>query len=77
LTQNLIENASFADNPRPFKSRAFQKKKDARNVRAKNIKQLLQIERDRAPRRILSNGEKGGMLGCETALLLLSQSAWR
>lgn len=66
LAQAAVDRASFFLSPRPFKSLAWQRKKDARgSSKPKNAKQILQAERDRMPRQILPSGEQGEALGCK------------
>lgn len=62
--QSILDELSYYYKPRPFKNPAWQLKKDAK-PRPRNTKQILTAERERAPRRILENGEKGEQFGCE------------
>jgi len=62
----MVERASFFHHPRPFKDPHWQRKKDAKG-KPRNLKQVLQAERDRCPRRILESGEFGEALGCESS----------
>ncbi|KAL7412295.1 hypothetical protein BDY24DRAFT_353035 [Mrakia frigida] len=61
----MVEKASFFHHPRPFKDPHWQRKKDAKG-KPRNLKQVLQAERDRCPRRILESGELGEALGYTT-----------
>lgn len=59
----MLDELSYWYTPRPFKSAAWQAKKDSK-PRAKNSKQIMTAERERAPRRVLENGERGEQFGC-------------
>lgn len=61
--QGVLDELSYYYSARPFKSPAWQLKKDSK-PRAKNTKQILTAERERAPRRLLDSGEKGEQFGC-------------
>lgn len=69
--QAMVEKASFFHHPRPFKDPHWQRKKDAKG-KPRNLKQVLQAERDRCPRRILESGELGEALGCKRKGLLVN-----
>jgi hypothetical protein len=61
--QGILDELSYFYVPRPFKSPTWQAKKDSK-PRAKNSKQIMTAERERAPRRLLENGERGEQFGC-------------